>query len=113
MRKRPALRENSSIQTIRTHFITLTESAGGLGESAWNPLVLSVGGATVTITGHALSGDDDPTQFAYLDWGTAGLGVCKDASVGAHPGSGTNRCTPSSDDNVTVGEYWNSCSIAP
>ena len=67
--------------------------------------MLSVGGATVTITGHATD-DDDPTQYAYLDWGTAGLGVCKDAfNTGAHTGSSANQCNPSSDDNVTALEY--------
>ena len=61
------------------------------------------------ITGHATNdnvGDDE--QFAYLDWGNAGLGVCKDALGApslANPNSGANSCNPRSDDNVTVGEY--------
>jgi hypothetical protein len=87
------------------NFITLTQGAGGYGESAWTSLNLSIGGANVAIKGYATN-DNDPAQFAYLDWGTAGLGVCKDATGAdtTYPGSGTNRCSPSSDDNVTVGE---------
>jgi PEP-CTERM motif len=87
-------------------FIQLTQQAGGKGESAWNPLTLDYADFSVSITGHATT-DDDNTQFAYLDWGNAGLGVCRDATSSnvAHPGSGTNRCSPSSDDNVTVGEW--------
>ena len=86
-------------------FIKLTEdNPGGLGESAWG--TLNVG--NMHITGHA-SDDGDQQQFAYLDWGNAGLGVCKDlvagASTGADTGSGTNKCSPSSDDNVTNHEY--------
>jgi len=89
-------------------FIQLTQQAGGLGESAWNPLTLSYPGFTVSITGHASTDNTgDNTQFAYLDWGNAGLGVCKDTTSPnvSHPGSGTNRCSPDSDDNVTTGEW--------
>ena len=87
------------------NFVELTEGSGQLGESYWD--TLSVAGAYgLEITGHATN-DDDPDQFAYLDWNHAGLGVCKDGTggSGAHSGSGSNRCDPSSDDNVTVGEY--------
>lgn len=93
-------------------FIKLTQdNPGGLGESAWN--VLTVG--NMHITGHATQGlnpgqDDDDQQFAYLDWGRAGLGVCKDVTSSsiinmATTGNTTNRCSPSSDDNVTNEEY--------
>ena len=56
---------------------------------------------------NSIGGPADTEQFAYLDWGNAGLGVCKDisGSAGAHPGSGSNRCDPGSDDNVTDHEY--------
>lgn len=90
-------------------FIKLTENnPGGYGEGAWSSLVLNVGGATVTITGHATD-DNDPTQYAYLDWGNAGLGACKDAvSAGSvntqSAGRTTNNCNPSSDDNITFNE---------
>jgi hypothetical protein len=95
------------------NFITLTEdNPGGYGEGAWSSLVLNVGGATVTITGHAT--DDSPAgdilQYAYLDWGNAGLGVCKDVVSGAPvnnqvAGRTSNSCKNSSDDNVTTNEY--------
>ena len=91
-------------------FIKLTENnPGGYGEGAWSALVLSVGGATVTITGKATD-DNDPTQYAYLDWGNAGLGACKDVlNAGLvntiQAGRTSNNCSPSSDDNVTTNEY--------
>lgn len=95
------------------NFITLIEdNPGGYGEGAWSSLVLNVGGATVTITGHAT--DDlpstDVTQYAYLDWGNAGLGSCKDAvNAGLvntqQAGRTSNNCNPGSDDNVTTNEY--------
>lgn len=88
------------------NFISLTQGPGGLGESAWSTLGLTDGPLSISITGHA-NNDNDNAQYAYLDWGNAGLGVCKDASSvnTAFTGSGTNRCNPSSDDNVTVAEY--------
>ena len=89
------------------NFVELTEGSGQLGESYWNTLSVS-GAYGLEITGHALATyDDDDDQFAYLDWNHAGLGVCKDGTgaSGAHSGSGSNRCNPGSDDNVTVGEY--------
>jgi hypothetical protein len=53
--------------------------------------------------------DSDTTQWAYLDWGNAGLGSCRDLTnpaLGntAASGSSANRCSPSSDDNVTISE---------
>jgi hypothetical protein len=63
----------------------------------------------VTITGKATD-DNDPTQYAYLDWGNAGLGACKDVlNAGLvntiQAGRTSNNCSPSSDDNVTTNEY--------
>lgn len=91
------------------NFISLTESAGGYGESAWDPLGLTVDGVGITITGHSTT-DNDNTQYAYLDWGNAGLGTCKDVVDTSkvnkkNSNNGTNNCNPSNDDNVTVGEY--------
>lgn len=100
-------------------FIDLTESAGGLGESSWTTLSASdhadLNYFGISITGHSSVDDPLPTgapdtqQFAYLDWGNAGLGVCKDTTgggaSGANTGSGANSCDPSSDDNVTTNEY--------
>ena len=96
---------STNASAVVIDFIQLTEGPGQLGESAWS--TLSIPGAFgLEITGHATD-DDDQNQYAYLDWGRAGLGVCKDAfNVDtAFPGSGTNRCSPSSDDNVTDNEY--------
>lgn len=86
------------------NFIDLTENAmTGLGESAWSVLNTSVSGVGVSITAGGSAG----SEYAYLDWRNAGLGACARASTVnvAHKGSSTNRCNPSSDDNVTTGEY--------
>lgn len=96
-------------QAGTVNFIQLTEQAGGYGESAWTTLNLTVGGANVAIRGGA-STDNDAQQYAYLDWGNAGLGACKDLVSGATadnktPKSNVNECNPGSDDNVTVGEW--------
>ena len=90
------------------NFINLTET-GGYGEGAWTNLALTSGATNLWVTGHS-SADDDNTQYAYLDWGRAGLGVCKDAmSVGMvdmlHPGNKANNCNPDHDDNTTNNEY--------
>lgn len=92
------------------NFVSLTQTAGGKGESAWTSLDLTYSNFSVSITGQG-TGDDDNQQFAYLDWGNAGLGVCNDAgglngkSVDtAYSGNGQNLCNPASDDNVTVQE---------
>ena len=102
---------SSQASAVTFNFIDLTEKAGGLGESSWSTLSAAdhadLNHFGLTITGHATN-DDDAAQFVYLDWGNAGLGVCKDAAgapSGANPNSGANSCNPSSDDNVTVGEY--------
>jgi hypothetical protein len=89
-------------------FISLAD--GSYGEGAWDPLTLTTGGATLTITGHATAGDNDQRQFAYLDAGRAGLGVCKDvvnsAKVNTMVANRTaNNCDPSSDDNVNTAEF--------
>ena len=110
---------SSQAGAVTFDFIDLTEKAGGLGESSWSSLSATdhpdLNYFGFSVTGHAtndlpntVGGPPDLAQFAYLDWGTAGLGVCKDAvgaPSGANTGSGGNSCSPSSDDNVTVGEY--------
>ncbi len=102
----PLLFVSLNASAITVDFIELTEGTGGLGESSWATLSLpSIYG--LEITGHATNdGDGDTEQFAYLDWGGAGLGVCKDANPsGDNSGSSSNSCDPRSDDNVTEGEY--------
>lgn len=91
------------------NFISLTEAVGGYGEGAWTSLNLSSDGVNVSITGHATN-DNDPTQYAYLDWGNAGLGACKDVLNTSivnttKAGNTANNCAPSSDDNVTAKEF--------
>lgn len=90
-------------------FISMTEMAGGYGEGAWSTLPVTSGTTSLWITGHSGT-DDDNAQFAYLDWGKAGLGVCKDVIAPgmvdvAHPGNKANNCNPGNDDNTTRGEY--------
>jgi hypothetical protein len=97
-----------SVQAGIINFISLTESPSGLGESAWNTLSVTSDGVTASIKGYGT--DDDSAQYAYLDWGNAGLGVCKDLVNSskvdtAYPKSPSNNCDPSSDDNVTSTEY--------
>ena len=112
---------NASAVTI--NFIDLTENeiskgdaTDGLGETAWTTLTIPAAFEPNTfgleITGHATN-DNDNQQFAYLDWGTAGLGVCKDAVVDNSSATGNtgNRClnddgsSNAGDDNVTDHEY--------
>lgn len=75
-----------------------TVGAGSVGEAAFDELVWTVDGITLTATGTTASGSE---AWAYLDYGNAGLGVC---SLGV---SATNQCIPGSDDNVTFNEYLN------
>jgi PEP-CTERM motif len=88
-------------------FIKLTEApVTGYGESAWTSLNLSSGSANVAITGYGAAGK----QYAYLDWGNAGLGSCKTVvSAGLvntkSAGNTANNCNPDSDDNVTTSEF--------
>ena len=70
--------------------------AGNPGEAGFQTFDWTVGGLTLTATG--TNGGNN--AFAYLDSNNAGLGVC--GSV-----TGGNQCSPSSDDNVTVGEILN------
>jgi hypothetical protein len=78
---------------------------GAAGESAWNPLPFTIGSLTLSITAE----DNGAAAFAYLDAGTAGLGVCQTlvgpkAPNNPYPGDGSNLCNPSSNDNVTTDE---------
>ncbi len=63
-----------------------------------------LGGSTLTWTelnaGLTLTATADFGHFAYLDAGIAGLGVAKNLNV-------NDQATPSSDDNVTMGEILN------
>ncbi len=77
---------------------------GTWGESAWDTLPLDSLGYDVDITGS----HDGSDAFAYLDRGTAGLGVCRTLNstgvtkLNTMTNSGTNLCNPGSDDNVNI-----------
>jgi hypothetical protein len=81
-----------------------TMADGAYGESAWQPLKLNADfGVDVDISGE-YNGNE---VYAYLDKGTAGLGVCRNLNGNGpanqkNPGSGTNLCAPGSDDNVNM-----------
>jgi hypothetical protein len=109
----------SSAQAIIIDFVKLTEGAGMSGESAWDPLVITDGGFTTSVT--AKNNTAGAMAWAYLDNNHAGLGVCKklngqavagvqddpaDTHVGntPRPGATGNICNPSSDDNTTLNE---------
>ena len=98
----------SFITSTTFNFNTMAEPTGSHGESAWTSLDLAGTGFNVAITGTKFR-PTDPTNtsaFAYLDASNAGLGVCGSASgaINQTTGSGANLCSPSSDDNTTVGE---------
>jgi len=100
---------NANAIPTEFNFKAMAEPGGTYGESAWNTLSLTGTGFTLDITGFTtLAIDDDPHQYAYLDSNKAGLGVCRDlisgSPVDSATHSGTNRCSPSDDDNVTRGE---------
>ncbi|KZZ46425.1 hypothetical protein A3758_13995 [Oleiphilus sp. HI0118] len=86
--------------TVSGTYADNTAVVGDVGEAAFDKLVWTVDGITLTVTATNVSGDE---AWAYLDQGNAGLGVC---SQGLKTDSkGDNQCDPGSDDNVTYGEY--------
>ncbi|MBI1194887.1 MAG: PEP-CTERM sorting domain-containing protein [Gammaproteobacteria bacterium] len=101
------------------NFQTLADASSGnplsYGESAWaresdpaaQPRLNLNADFGVDVSLFGVYGNNE--AYAYLDKGTAGLGVCRqvysNAVLGKHPGSGSNLCNPSSDDNVSgIGE---------
>lgn len=60
----------------------------------------TTGGLTITFT--AMKGANNAS--AYLDFGNAGLGVCGQ-TLAPSSNPSVNECNPSSDDNITVGEF--------
>ena len=79
-------------------------SINGLGEAGYSLYGVTNNGITVTASGsstndspNTVGGSPDLQQFAYLDSGNAGLGVCEDLT-------GSKQCVVSSDDNVTKSE---------
>jgi len=91
-------------------FKAMADNAGDAnykGEMGFDVLDVTVDGvnlkATATSTSDFTSwlgsGDDDllDNEYAYLDGGNAGLGVCTELNSG-------NQCNPSSDDNILTQE---------
>ncbi len=96
-------------------FVSVIEDpATGLGESAWNSLSLTDASSGVGITlnaGYLDANGDEQDAYVYLDWGNAGVGVCRELGGSksvdtAYTGNGGNLCDPGSDDNVTGGSDW-------
>ena len=79
----------------------VTDTVHGLsgGERGASSFTFTEGGLTVTAQGFdgppPVDGSSD--HYAYLDSGSAGLGVCQTLTTNA-------QCSPSSDDNVTYDE---------
>ena len=86
----------SSANATIINFAEIADASGGeRGYTSYSPLNF----LSLTVTGHANNDDSgDKQQYAYLDSGNAGLGACKDLT-------NNFQCTPSSDDNVTTGEW--------
>ena len=85
-----------------------------VGESIWKEFSYKDNGLTVRVTGGSSRGFND--YYAYLDAKNAGMGVCKqpaeppeesdlDTYVGKPKKNDDNACSPSSDDNITAGEW--------
>ena len=95
-----------SAQAIVIDFKAIAESGGALGESAWTTLSFNADGThSMTSSFLNITGTNGNNSYAYLDSNNAGLGVCGNllnsntANQITH--SGTNLCSPSSDDNVS------------
>jgi len=81
--------------------------ANYMGEKGFTSLDVSIDGVSLSATATStadfaswlVSGDDDllDNEFAYLDSGNAGLGVCTVLTASA-------QCNPSSDDNILTQE---------
>jgi len=87
------------------NFKAMAEAGGSHGESGWTTLTVTGTGFTLSITGTKNAN----AAYAYLDSGGAGLGVCgaltNPAKANQITNSNENLCDPSSDDNVTTGEF--------
>lgn len=98
------------LPTVAAHatvfdFKAMAEAGGSHGESGWTTLSVTGTGFTLSIT----ATDTGNAAYAYLDSGGAGLGVCgaltNPAMANKVTNSSANLCDPSSDDNVTTGEF--------
>jgi hypothetical protein len=89
----PALIDGSSGQISGTRANGTGFGPANPGELGFRTFDWTESGVTLTASATYNGG----LAYAYLDAGTAGLGVCRVATS-------SNQCTPSSDDNVTTGE---------
>lgn len=99
-----------SVQATVLNFISMADG-NVYGESGYSSL--NIGLVSITATKSSLVTNANPTgsAFAYLDRGTAGLGVCGFVTdLGAQGNSGSNKCldaaggSAAGDDNVTTTE---------
>ncbi len=76
-------------------------SGGEQGSTAWKWII---DGTNIGHTAHEF-GDPGTTYNSYLDANDAGLGVCKELTLGdPTPNGGDNRCADGGDDDVAVTE---------
>jgi len=96
-------------------FVSLIEDpTNGLGESAWTTLNVTdpSSGVNISLTaGYYDTSGTEHDAYVYLDWGNAGVGVCRalggpKAVNTAYVNNRANLCNPGSDDNVTGGNDW-------
>jgi hypothetical protein len=95
-------------KTIRSTFAALLLTAGvsANASTTWDFVSMANSGeygiSTLSLLGDGFSVDITGTKngnaaYAYLDRGHGGLGVCGTLT-------GTQQCSPGSDDNITTGE---------
>jgi hypothetical protein len=96
----PALIDGSS-GTITGTLANGAAFSGNPGEAAFQIFTWTEDGIALTATSTHVSGAETYAYLDSIDAGRhAGLGVCQNVSSG-------NQCTPTSDDNVTLGEILN------
>jgi len=89
-----------NFQDLADGNVATSDGSGDTGERGYQPYTFSfLGGLKLTVRGYETNGTDDDTEsYAYMDKGTAGMGVCTALNS-------DSQCDPSSDDNVSSGEY--------
>jgi hypothetical protein len=97
----------ASAATYVYDFKKEANASGQIGEAIFSTFETSGGGVFAGPNLSVTASDLGSAAFVYFDNGNAGMGVCNvptSASVVNKymPGSGTNRCNPSSDDGLTT-----------
>lgn len=77
-----------------------SDGTGSTGEAGYQPYIFDfITTLELTVRGFETNGTSPDTEsYAYMDKGNAGMGVCTVITS-------TDQCSPSSDDNVSAGEY--------